>query len=134
RKAVEQEARQKTEQAAPSAEIAGKPAAEGAAPGKRAKPEPQKPEQHKKSPPTRSRQEPRRREGKLTISQALDNEDGAVRARSIASLRRAREREKRARMGAGDMPTHKVVREVVVPETITKSWSKNEFSILWGWT
>ncbi len=119
RKAVEQEARQKAEQATPPAKIAGKPAAEGAAPGKRAKPEPQKPEQHKKSPPTRSRQEPRRREGKLTISQALDNEDGAVRARSIASLRRAREREKRARMGTGDMPTHKVVREVVVPETIT---------------
>jgi translation initiation factor IF-2 len=119
RKAVEQEARQKAEQAAPTAEIAGKPAAEGAAPGKRAKPELQKPEQHKKSPPTRSRQEPRRREGKLTISQALDNEDGAVRARSIASLRRAREREKRARMGTGDKPTHKVVREVVVPETIT---------------
>jgi translation initiation factor IF-2 len=119
RKAVEQEARKKAEQATPPAEFAGKPAAEGAALAKRAKPEPQRPEQHKKPPPTRSRQEPRRREGKLTISQALDNEDGAVRARSIASLRRAREREKRARMGTGDKPAHKVVREVVVPETIT---------------
>ena len=60
--------------------------------------------------------ERRRREGKLTIARALyDDED---RVRSLASVRRAREREKQAqqsRVGANV----KVFREVVIPETIT---------------
>ncbi len=60
-----------------------------------------------------------RRRGKLTISKALDDE-GGERVRSLASVRRARERERRAQaamQGAGE--TSKVYREVVVPETIT---------------
>ena len=64
------------------------------------------------------RGEPRRRAGKLTISQALEQGEGEERVRSLASVRRAREREKaRARELAQEHK--KVVREVIVPETIT---------------
>ena len=61
------------------------------------------------------RGEPRRRSGRLTIAQALDDEE---RQRSLASLRRLREREKRAQRRP-DEPIAKVVRDVVIPETIT---------------
>jgi translation initiation factor IF-2 len=72
----------------------------------------------KKAPaPASRRNEPRRRHsGKLTISQALDD-TSADRVRSLASVRRAREREKnRARSDMGDQ---KRVREVIVPDAIT---------------
>ena len=72
----------------------------------------------KKAPaPTSRRNEPRRRHsGKLTISQALDD-TSAERMRSLASVRRAREREKnRARSEMGDQ---KRVREVIIPDVIT---------------
>jgi translation initiation factor IF-2 len=59
--------------------------------------------------------ESRRRTGKLTIANALDDEE---RQRSLASVRRAREREKRAREARGG-DGKSVVREVVIPETIT---------------
>jgi len=79
----------------------------------------QKPE---KPAPARARQETRRRAGKLTITQALDGEDEGQRVRSVAAIRRAREKEKqRQRAAAADMPKKKVVREVVVPETISVS-------------
>ncbi len=61
------------------------------------------------------RGEQRRRSGRLTIAQALDDEE---RQRSLASLRRLREREKRAQRRS-DEPIAKVVRDVVIPETIT---------------
>ena len=61
------------------------------------------------------RGEPRRRSGRLTIAQALDDEE---RQRSLASLRRLREREKRAQRRS-DEPIAKVIRDVVVPETMT---------------
>ncbi len=61
------------------------------------------------------RGEQRRRSGRLTIAQALDDEE---RQRSLASLRRLREREKRAQRRS-DEPIAKVVRDVVVPESIT---------------
>ncbi|MDH3239145.1 MAG: translation initiation factor IF-2 [Alphaproteobacteria bacterium] len=62
---------------------------------------------------------PARRRGKLTISKALDDE-GGERVRSLASVRRARERERRAQAAMQGMgETSKVYREVVVPETIT---------------
>lgn len=67
--------------------------------------------------PTRSRGGERRRGGKLTITQALDDEE---RQRSLAAMRRQRERERRAQQGAGQRDSAgRVVREVVVPETIT---------------
>ena len=73
-------------------------------------------EAKKPAPSSTRRQEPRRRAGKLTISQALEEGE---RQRSLASVRRAREREKqRAREALADRGS-KVIREVVVPETIT---------------
>ena len=58
----------------------------------------------------------RRRGGKLTVSQAL-NTDDVERTRSLAAVRRARERE-RLRQNARQ-EVQKVTREVVLPEVIT---------------
>ena len=58
----------------------------------------------------------RRQSGKLTVSRALDDGEGA-RARSLAALKRAREKEKRSHMQGG--PAAKQVRDVAVPESIT---------------
>ena len=65
--------------------------------------------------PTPRRQEPRRRSGKLTVAQALNDDE---RVRSLASVRRARERERR-NLRTQPQEAVKIVREVVVPETIT---------------
>ena len=70
-----------------------------------------------KPQPTARREEPRRRTGKLTISQALD-EDSQERVRSLASVRRAREREKQ-RLAQLRAEPQKIVRDVIIPETIT---------------
>ncbi|RYY34498.1 MAG: GTP-binding protein, partial [Sphingomonadales bacterium] len=59
----------------------------------------------------------RRQSGKLTVNRALGGDDGA-RARSLAALKRAREKEHR-RMGGPREPQVKQVRDVQVPETIT---------------
>jgi translation initiation factor IF-2 len=66
--------------------------------------------------PARGREEHRRERGKLTVSRAL-GEDGDARARSLAALRRSREKEKRAHQQAG--PSAKQVRDVNVPDAIT---------------
>ncbi len=61
--------------------------------------------------------EQRRRSGKMTVTQALED-DGENRGRSMAALRRAREREKqqnRERLSRGE----KVLREVTIPEAIS---------------
>jgi translation initiation factor IF-2 len=58
----------------------------------------------------------RRRTGKLTITRALDDE--GERQRSLAAVRRAREREKRHQAQMREAP-RKVVREVVIPDAIT---------------
>jgi translation initiation factor IF-2 len=66
--------------------------------------------------------EQRRREGKLTLQQAImakDNDGLNERMRSEASLRRARERERLRLEQSNFDPNQKVVREVVLPETIT---------------
>ncbi|MFM9936006.1 MAG: translation initiation factor IF-2 [Novosphingobium sp.] len=60
----------------------------------------------------------RRQAGKLTVSKAL-NEDEGARARSLAALKRAREKEKRAHFAGKSQPREKQVRDVVVPEGIT---------------
>ncbi len=66
---------------------------------------------------SRQKGEPTRRRQKLTITSALDDDEGE-RQRSIAALKRARERERQRRVaGGGDRD--KVRREVVVPEAIT---------------
>lgn len=63
---------------------------------------------------SKSKEPPRRRTGKLTIANALDDDE---RQRSLASVRRAREREKQARQSRGD--GQRVLRDVTIPETIT---------------
>jgi translation initiation factor IF-2 len=128
RKAEEEAARLAAEQAAEAerlaAEEAASPAAEPAAeagddrefrrsaapahPVKRAAPA------HPGA--NRGRVDERRHAGKLTVSRALTGEDDS-RTRSLAALRRAREKEKRAHMAAG--PAVKQYRDVDVPEAIT---------------
>ena len=69
----------------------------------------------------------RRGSGKLTVVQALSDEE---RQRSLASVRRAREREKRAAGGrAGAAETRKVVRDVVVPEAIAVQELANRMAV-----
>jgi translation initiation factor IF-2 len=59
-----------------------------------------------------------RRRGKLTLTDALQEEEGEERQRSLASVRRARERQKALKRQAHEPPT-RVVRDVVIPEAIT---------------
>ena len=69
--------------------------------------------------PTQSRRgEQRRRSGKLTINQALDGQE--TRQRSLASVKRQREKQMRATHAhQPHQPPQKVIREVVLPEIIT---------------
>ena len=75
------------------------------------------------------RRDQRRRTGKLTVVQALSDEE---RQRSLASVRRAREREKRAAAGRQTGEVRKVVREVVVPEAITVQELGNRMAVRGG--
>jgi translation initiation factor IF-2 len=59
----------------------------------------------------------RRQSGKLTVTKALGGDEDDARTRSLAALRRAREKEKRSHMQSG--PAAKQVRDVNVPEAIT---------------
>jgi translation initiation factor IF-2 len=131
---VEEEARRKEEEARREvAERAGKAAAAKvaalAAAGKMATPAAaveeeeeapvaarpgRRPDLKRPAAPVR-RADDQRRRGKLTVTRALD-EDAGERTRSLASVRRARERE-RQRMMRRDQT--KIVRDVVIPETIT---------------
>ena len=61
------------------------------------------------------RRDERRRTGKLTVTRALSDDEGE-RMRSLASVRRARERERRLHRGDEQQ---KIVRDVIIPETIT---------------
>lgn len=71
-----------------------------------------------KGPISRTKGEPKRRDGRLTVVDAVA--EGDDRWRSLASLRRAREREKEKRMRQlGGQDAQKVLREVVIPEIIT---------------
>ena len=77
---------------------------------------PKRPEQPK---PARTKGDhDRRQSGKLTVTRALSDGDGGARARSLAALKRAREKEKRL-MGGSREPQVKQIRDVVVPEAIT---------------
>jgi len=76
-------------------------------------PAPRRPEPAR---PSRGRGDAERHRGKLTVTRALSDEDDS-RARSLAALRRAREKEKRHHMETG--PAQKQVRDVDVPEAIT---------------
>lgn len=77
-------------------------------------------EEAKKAPlrPAKERND-RRQSGKLTVTRALEDDDGA-RARSLAALKRAREKEKRIQGGGGRRDAQpKQSRDVKVPEVIT---------------
>ncbi len=69
----------------------------------------------KKPAPGAGRNEPKRRSGKLTIARALEGDE--ERQRSLASMKRAREREKRAALERTE--PQKIVRDVIIPEAIT---------------
>ena len=80
---------------------------------------PKRPEPPKKPAPSRDRKgTEERRGGKLTVTRAL-NEDEGARARSLAALKRAREKERRAHFSGQSQPREKQVRDVIVPEAIT---------------
>jgi translation initiation factor IF-2 len=78
---------------------------------------------------SRTRGEPKRREGRLTIhSVAGGDEDAVERMRSLASVRRAREREKEKRKGSStDAPNRP--REVVIPDVITVGELANRMAV-----
>ncbi|MDO8607403.1 MAG: translation initiation factor IF-2 [Phaeospirillum sp.] len=79
---------------------------------------------HKPAPVKRT--EPRRRTGKLTITDALTDDDRSERGRSLAAVKRARERERLKHMQKG---SEKVIREVVIPETITVQELANRMAV-----
>jgi translation initiation factor IF-2 len=108
---------------APAASAAAAPAAAPAAPAPRRftpvvapkRPEPPKKPAHA---PRDKNANDRRQAGKLTVTRAL-NEDEGARARSLAALKRAREKERRAHFAGQTQAREKQVRDVVVPEAIT---------------
>ncbi len=80
---------------------------------------PKRPEPAKKPAHPRDKTPAERRHaGKLTVSRAL-NEDEGARARSLAALKRAREKEKRAHFAGHSQPREKQARDVIVPEAIS---------------
>ncbi len=120
RKATEEDARRKAEEAAAKRleeeAAAQAETAETPEEGKSAKasPRPAKPKRQRPSPARSGPGGQRRRSGKLTITDALSDRD--PRTRSLAAVKRAREKEKRAMEGE---ERQKIVREVVVPEMIS---------------
>ncbi|KQY35108.1 translation initiation factor IF-2 [Caulobacter sp. Root1455] len=77
---------------------------------------------------SRAKGAPVRREGRLTIQTVAGDGDSADRMRSLASVRRAREREKEKRRG-GPADVVKVSREVVIPDVITVQELSNRMAV-----
>ena len=73
------------------------------------------PEKEKPNRKTSAYEDESRFRGKLTVVQALEKTE--ERTRSMASIRRAREKAKRANFGS-QRETEKVVRDVIIPEVI----------------
>jgi translation initiation factor IF-2 len=101
RKRAEEEARRREEEVA-----AASPDSEAGELGRRKAATPR---------PARTRTTPERRRTKLTVTRALDD---SPRERSLASMRRRRERERRQALGELE-PQAKISREVILPEAIT---------------
>ncbi len=122
RKAEDEEALRREEQAKAAAALAaaklktlegGEPEeAEERPRGKR----PGRPEPRRPSISAR-RGEPRRRSSKLTITSALSGAD--EKARSLASVRRAREKERLKLLRDADGEVQKIIRDVTIPDAIT---------------
>ncbi len=129
-KRAAEEAAAATAQAKAEAEVPAAPAPSEASPAPSARkftpvarPESKKPDKKKRKDDKGSQQNQgggndKRRSGKLTVTKAL-NEDEGRRARSLAALKRAREKERRMQGGGSAKPREKQVRDVVVPEAIT---------------
>ena len=66
--------------------------------------------------PARPKGEEDRRRGKLTVTTVSEDDEGGARGRSMAAMRRRQEKFRRSQM---QEPREKVVREVILPETIT---------------
>ncbi len=118
---AEEESRRREEQAKAAAAVAAAKLravegegedAEGAPRGRH----PGRPEARRPAPAARRGQQ-RRRSGKLTISEALGDRD--ERTRSLASVLRARAREKQKFQLSESGESQKIFHEVIVPETIT---------------
>ena len=125
RVAEDEEARRREEQAKASAATA---AAKLDALGGAEEPDPReergRPKRGARAEPRRTvpgvrRGEPRRRSasGRLTIVEALSGEEG--RTRSLASVRRAREKERQKQQAQARADGQKIVRDVVIPENIS---------------
>ena len=143
RRAKEEAERREQEEARRKAEEEARRAAPPAPREADARPEPkravpEKPEpaparrKEAERPAPRSRQEPRRRPSKLTLAPALHAADRGQedRVRSLAALRRARDRERqRAKEQRASGEATKIVRDVVVPETITVADLANRMAV-----
>jgi translation initiation factor IF-2 len=78
---------------------------------------------------SRAKGAPTRREGRLTIQAVAGDDEGAAdRMRSLASVRRAREREREKRKG-GTQEQARAAREVVIPDVITVAELANRMAI-----
>jgi len=90
---------------------------------------PKRKQDARRTPPVRrERNEPRRRAGRLTVSEALEGGDRKERGRSLAALKRQRERDRREASSGGDA-AKPMVREVVVPESITVQELANRMAV-----
>jgi translation initiation factor IF-2 len=107
---TEAEAKPKAKAAPKTADAPRRPLS----PEKEEQPKRQADSRHKKGAATPRRGDERRVRGRLTITNALDEEQ---RQRSLASLKRHRERQKK--QGTGPQTGQKIAREVTIPDVIT---------------
>lgn len=78
---------------------------------------------------SQTRGEPKRREGRLTLQAVVGDDEGAAdRMRSLASVRRAREREREKRKGVTTEQA-RVSRDVVIPDVITVQELSNRMAV-----
>ncbi|ESQ80951.1 translation initiation factor IF-2 [Asticcacaulis sp. YBE204] len=78
---------------------------------------------------SQTRGEPKRREGRLTLQAVVGDDEGAAdRMRSLASVRRAREREREKRKGTTTEQA-RVSRDVIIPDVITVQELSNRMAV-----
>jgi translation initiation factor IF-2 len=78
---------------------------------------------------SRTKGEPKRREGRLTLQDVVGDDEGAAdRMRSLASVRRAREREREKRKGSS-VDQARVSRDVIIPDIITVQELSNRMAM-----